>query len=203
MIRFLNLIALIALIGSATAAYTVKYETILVAEKLRKREAELQRERDAVAILKAEWQLLNRPARMQALVPAEKLQPVSIRQIARATDIPQRGPEEDRIEDLLTGSIPNTGAAQKAQSRTAAAPRGAGRAGDAGGAARATASKVPRPKIVAEKRNAPAAGAAPVRLTPPGNIGRPNTAPAAPPQAAPPQAAAPPSLLDRLRNAFR
>lgn len=196
MIRFLNLLALLALIGSATAAYTVKYETILVAETLRKREAELQRERDGVAILKAEWQLLNRPARMQALVPAETLQPVSMRQIVRPTDIPQRGAEDDKIEDLLTGSIPTPSATKKATGRTPAAPRMAGRTGEAGATQRATTpSRGPQPRITAEKRSAPA----PVRLTPPVNVGRTETSPAQ----SPPPAAATPSLLDRLRNALR
>ncbi|WP_206110774.1 cell division protein FtsL [Rhabdaerophilum calidifontis] len=192
MIRFLNLLALVALIGSATAAYTVKYETILVAERLRKREAELQRERDAVAILKAEWQLLNRPQRVQALAaPLGAMQPLSMRQIVRAADIPQRGPEEDRIEDLLTGSIATPAVPKAAATRTPATPRAAGRTG--------AASTSAAPARAALARGANPRPGAPTRLTPPVNVGGPQVARAAPPPAAP----ASPSLLDRLRGVFR
>ncbi len=49
MMRTFNILAIATLIGSATAAYSVKYETILVAEKLKKRQTELRREKDAIA----------------------------------------------------------------------------------------------------------------------------------------------------------
>lgn len=115
MIRFLNMLALIAVIASATWAYSVKYETILVAEKLKKREAELNRERDAVAILQAEWHLFNRPVRMQSLAkPEAGMQPTSAKQIARAADIPQAMPDKgDRLDALLTGSISTPDGARK------------------------------------------------------------------------------------------
>lgn len=212
MIRLINLIALIALIGSATAAYTVKYETILVAEKLRKREAELQRERDAVAILKAEWQLLNRPQRMQSLAaPLGAMQPLSMRQIVRATDIPQRGPEDDKIEDLLTGSIklPPPGKAQSPQKTATpgattpgAKPGTAGKAGTTARAANAgatTPGKAPARAALAKAQ--PPKGNGPVKLVPPANLG---AAPAARANPAPaPQPVAQPSLVDRFKTLFR
>lgn len=106
MMRTLNILAIATLIGSATAAYSVKYETILVAEKLKKREAELRREKDAIAVLEAEWQILNRPTRLQALAPPEPgMQQLSARQIVRPGDVPQRGPEADPLDSMLTGSI--------------------------------------------------------------------------------------------------
>ena len=113
MIRTLNVLAIATLIGSATAAYSVKYETILVAEKLRKRETELQREKDAIAVLQAEWQILNRPARLQMLAPpGPGMQALSVRQIVRAQDIPQRKSEKegaaDPLDSLLTGALPAT-----------------------------------------------------------------------------------------------
>ncbi|MCZ8183010.1 MAG: hypothetical protein O9322_08575 [Beijerinckiaceae bacterium] len=179
MIRLLNLLALVAVIASATWAYSVKYETILVAEKLRKREAELQRERDATAILQAEWHLLNRPARMQALKkPESGLQSVSARQIVRPGDIPERPAEApDALDSLLTGSIPPvTPDPQRRTARTgantpAATPRPA-----ANGATplpatpvrpRATVTTVPAPKAATR----PVAQAAPVRIVPPARVG--------------------------------
>lgn len=110
MIRFLNFLALAAVIGTATWAYSVKYETILVAEKLKKRQTELRHERDAISVLEAEWQLLNRPARLMALAkPGEGMIQMSAKQIVLPKDIPAAAPAKaDALDTLLTGTIPAT-----------------------------------------------------------------------------------------------
>ena len=115
MMRFLNVLALVVLIGSAISAYSVKYETILVAEKLKKREGEMQREKERIDILKAEWELLNRPSRLQALAPPEAgMHVLSVRQIARVQDIPQAAKRDhDALASLMTGSLPASVAASK------------------------------------------------------------------------------------------
>lgn len=127
MIRLLNVLALIAVISSATWAYSVKYETILVAEKLRKREAELNREKDAVAILQAEWHLLNRPERLQSLAkPEAGMQTISAKQVVRPADIPMATPgKADAIDSLLTGSIPTPDSARKSPAKSAGTTPGA------------------------------------------------------------------------------
>lgn len=179
MIRLLNLLALVAVIASATWAYSVKYETILVAEKLRKREAELQRERNATAILQAEWHLLNRPARMQALkTPESGLQSITARQIVRPGDIPERPAEApDALDSLLTGSIlPVTPDPQRRTARPGAiappvTPRPAAQGATPLPATptrpRATVTTVPAPRAPAR----PVAQAAPVRIVPPARVG--------------------------------
>ena len=98
MIRFLHIIAITALIASALYAYSVKYDTLYYAEQVVKTRAKVQREREAIAVLKAEWQLLNRPDRLQAI--AEKhldLQPLHVHQLARMADLPNRPPPADEI----------------------------------------------------------------------------------------------------------
>jgi hypothetical protein len=98
MIRFLHIIAISALIASAGYAYSIKYETLYYAEKVAKLKNKLQRERDALAVLKAEWQYLDRPDRLQ--VAADRhldLQPMAIRQLAQFSDLPNRPPREDEI----------------------------------------------------------------------------------------------------------
>lgn len=191
MIRLLNLLALIAVISSATWAYSVKYETILVAEKLRKREAELSREKDAVAILQAEWHLLNRPERLQSLAkPEAGMQTVSAKQIVRPADIPMATPGKmDAIDSLLTGSIPTPDSAKKSPAKSAGTTPGAA---PKSGQTVKTASPSPttgNAKAPAKATNATAkAGSstktagktnAPIRLTPPAKVGaQPKTAPA-------------------------
>lgn len=184
MIRFLNVLALVALIGSATWAYSVKYETILVAEKLRKREAELQRERDAIAILKAEWHLLNRPERLQLLAKPEiGMQPMSARQVVEAKDVPIAPVRTDKIDDLLTGSISTPDSASKTTKST----KGTTTASVAlPGAARpkpATTTPAAKPgqaKKTPDKAKTPpkVATGAPSRLTPPAPVGNPAQPPA-------------------------
>jgi hypothetical protein len=107
-IKFLHVVAIGALVASALYSYSIKYETTLEAEQLRKLKTQAQRERDAIAVLKAEWQLLNRPDRLQVLAERHlDLQPLAITQIVRLSDIPNRGPKVDsigrKLEDLGLG----------------------------------------------------------------------------------------------------
>jgi hypothetical protein len=98
MIRFLHLIAILGLIGSAGYAYSIKYETLYHQEQVTKLKAALQKEHEALAVLKAEWHLLNRPDRLQAAADSHlDLQPLNIQQLARLSEIPNRQPRGDEI----------------------------------------------------------------------------------------------------------
>jgi hypothetical protein len=102
MIRLLNLLAVACLIGSAAYAYSIKYETLYYAEQVAKLKARVQKERDSIAVLKAEWQHLNRPDRLQAAVDRHlDLQPTTIQQLARLSDLPNKAPKVDEIARLL------------------------------------------------------------------------------------------------------
>lgn len=113
MFKVLHVVAIGALVSSALYAYTIKYDTTLHAEQLTKLKAKVTREREAIAVLKAEWQHLNRPERIQPLADRHlALQPLAIGQIVRIQDLPMKGPKVDSIgrkmEDLglLTATIP-------------------------------------------------------------------------------------------------
>ncbi|HEX2136856.1 MAG TPA: hypothetical protein VHG30_13285 [Microvirga sp.] len=98
MIKLLHFAAISALVGSAGYAYSIKYETLYHAEQVAKLKAKLQRERDAIAVLRAEWQHLNRPDRLQVAVERHlDLQPLGVQQMARLSDLPNRPPREDGI----------------------------------------------------------------------------------------------------------
>jgi hypothetical protein len=102
MMRLLHFIAISALIASAGYAYSIKYETLYHAEQVAKIKAKLQRERDAIAVLRAEWQHLNRPDRLQAVIERHlDLQPMNVHQLARLSDLPNRPPREDSIARKL------------------------------------------------------------------------------------------------------
>ena len=98
MIRFIHIIAIFGLIASAGYAYSIKYDSLYQAEQVAKLKTKLQKERDAVAVLKAEWHLLNRPDRLQAVAERHlDLQPLNVQQLARLSDLPNRPPRADEI----------------------------------------------------------------------------------------------------------
>ena len=98
MIRFLNALAIMALIGSALYAYSIKYETIFYSEQIVKIRHDIDREHDAIAVLEAEWAHLIRPERIQALADKHlDLQPQALNQIVRPNDVPERKVKVDMI----------------------------------------------------------------------------------------------------------
>jgi hypothetical protein len=116
MLKLLNVLAVGGLVGTAMWAYSVKYETIYFAEQVKKLEKRLDRERDAIAVLRAEWQHINRPARLQVLADRHlQLQAMQATQIIQPQDLPAKPKVEDplgsKLDELLTGSTGNAGRA--------------------------------------------------------------------------------------------
>ena len=76
----------------ATWAYRVNYATQEAMNRVADREAEIAREREALAVLRAEWAYLNRPDRLRALVDANAealgLVPLDPAQFAEAAMVP-------------------------------------------------------------------------------------------------------------------
>lgn len=98
MFRTLNVVAILALIGSAIYAYSIKYETILFAEQILKMKNANQHERDQIAMMRAEFAHLIRPGRIQALADRHlDLKQLSIDQIVQPQDLPERAPRVDSI----------------------------------------------------------------------------------------------------------
>lgn len=98
MLRFLNVVAILALVGSAVYAYSIKYQTILRAEQINKMKHEVKAERDAIAVLRAEWSFLTRPERVQQLADKHlDLQPLTVSQIVTAQSLPEKPERIDSI----------------------------------------------------------------------------------------------------------
>ena len=98
MVRYLNVIAVLALFASAVYAYSIKYETMLYLAQIGKTKRAIDREHDSIGQLRAEWSNLTRPDRVQAL--ADKfldMQQLGISQIARLSDLPDRAAPVDEI----------------------------------------------------------------------------------------------------------
>ena len=98
MVRLLNVLAIVALVGSAIYAYSIKYETIFRAEKIVQLRQEIKSESDAIAMSRAEWEHISRPERIEAL--ADKflnLQQPALSQIVRIDALPEKGVKIDAI----------------------------------------------------------------------------------------------------------
>lgn len=128
MIKLFHVVAIGGLIASATYAYTIKYETLYHGEQLAKLKQRSQKEREAIAVLKAEWQHLNRPDRLQMLSERHlALQPLAATQLVRFSDIPARAPKVDdigrKLEALgLSDDLPTASIGRPAASATTAQP---------------------------------------------------------------------------------
>jgi cell division protein FtsL len=92
-VRVLNFLVIAVLVMAAAYVYEIKFESTLQAERLAKLRAEIRRERDAVAALRAEWAKLDTPGRIQGLAQRHlPLKPVKPAQISNFDELPMRPP---------------------------------------------------------------------------------------------------------------
>ncbi len=113
MIRFLNILAVLALVGAAIYAYSIKYATVFSAEEIVKLKHEIKATQDRIGMLRAEWTYLVRPERIQAL--ADKLldlAPIGLAQIVKPDALPAKAPKLDtigrKLEELGLAEPTNT-----------------------------------------------------------------------------------------------
>jgi hypothetical protein len=94
MSRLFNLLLLTAMITAAAVTYDMKLKAEVAAAEVARLQGEIAREKDHIALLKAEWSMLTQPARLQALVEKYadrfKLQPFSADHVGSIEEIPLR-----------------------------------------------------------------------------------------------------------------
>ena len=120
--RLLNILVIGALIVAASYVYKIKFDSTLQAERVAKLRGELRSERDAIAVLRAEWAKLDAPSRIQGLADRHlTLKPDRRRRSSTtSTGLPERPAaasaaecRSDRGHDRalleMTGSVPPAG----------------------------------------------------------------------------------------------
>lgn len=101
MIRWLQVLSVVAAGAAAVFVFQVKYRAESVAEHASALQREIDQERETLSLLEAEWSLLIQPTRVQELVTrhadALKLVPVAPAQVTRIENLPMRprGPAPD------------------------------------------------------------------------------------------------------------
>jgi cell division protein FtsL len=89
--RFLNLCVVVLLVVAAAYVYEIKFESTLRAERVAKMRGDVQRERDAIGALRAEWATLENPARIQGLARRHlHLRPAEATQYDALDKLPER-----------------------------------------------------------------------------------------------------------------
>jgi hypothetical protein len=101
MMRWLQLVSVLAAGSAAVFVFHVKYRAEAVAEQAVQLQRALDQEKETTSLLAAEWSLLIQPARVQELVGRHaeflKLQPLDPVQITKIEKLPMRptGPAPD------------------------------------------------------------------------------------------------------------
>ena len=123
--RIIHLLVIGALIFAAAYVYRIKMESTERTERVLRLRAQIREERDAIAVLHAEWAKLDSPLRLQGLAERHlPLKPLNANQYDSLKNLPDRPPslvkpgEPDPIGAMLdtieasadaptaTGSIP-------------------------------------------------------------------------------------------------
>jgi hypothetical protein len=126
--RLIHLLVIGALIFAAAYVYRIKMESTARTERVLRLHAEIREQRDAIAVLRAEWAKLDAPLRLQGLAERHlQLKPVNATQYDSLKNLPERPPrlvkpgERDPIgamintieaatdSDTVTGSVPQPG----------------------------------------------------------------------------------------------
>ena len=123
--RIIHLLVIGALVFAAAYVYRIKMDSTVRTERVLKLHAEIREQRDAIAVLRAEWTKLDAPLRLQGLVERHlTLKPLNAMQYDSLKNLPERPPslvkpgESDPIGAMLetfeaaadaptvTGSVP-------------------------------------------------------------------------------------------------
>jgi hypothetical protein len=127
-VRIIHLLVIGVLVFAAAYVYRIKMESTERTERVLRLRAKIREQRDAIAVLRAEWTRLDAPLRLQGLAERHlPLKPLSATQYDSLKNLPERPPslvkpgEPDPIGAMIntidaaasaptiTGSVPPTG----------------------------------------------------------------------------------------------
>jgi hypothetical protein len=107
--RILNLVLLGVMIIGAAVTYDLKYAAETAAARVTKLETAIAREKAELQILKAEWSMLDQPARLQAVVDRHNdhflLLPFTPDQLVTIDEIPLKPVPADPIADIAKAAV--------------------------------------------------------------------------------------------------
>ena len=106
--RIIHLLVVGMLVFAAAYVYRIKMESTSRVERVQRLNAEIREQRDAIAVLRAEWARLDAPLRLQGLSERHlALKPITAQQHDQLKNLPERPPNFARDADPI-GSMLNT-----------------------------------------------------------------------------------------------
>jgi hypothetical protein len=94
MLRSFDILMIVALIAGAAWTFKIKSDSEAALQRAAVLERQIELEREAIDLLRADWSLLTSPDRLQKLVDRYKaeldLEPVAATHIGKASEIPLR-----------------------------------------------------------------------------------------------------------------
>ena len=98
--RIIHLLVVGMLIFAAAYVYRIKMESTSRVERVQRLNAEIREQRDAIAVLRAEWARLDAPLRLQGLAERHLgLKPIVANQYDQLKNLPERPPSFARPGD--------------------------------------------------------------------------------------------------------
>ncbi len=120
MLRFVNICLVLGLVALAYGIYQVKYEARGLDADIASLGKKIDEERDSIAVLRAEWSLLNRPERIERLAQKYlKLAPAKPFQLVTLAAVTDRDFDHSRLE--VAAPAPEAKSAKTAVKSTGAA----------------------------------------------------------------------------------
>ena len=99
MLRFVNICLVLGLVALAYVIYQVKYQSRALDAEIVTLGKQIDEERDGIAVLRAEWSLLNRPERIERLAQKYlKLAPARPTQLVTIDTVSDRDFDRTRLE---------------------------------------------------------------------------------------------------------
>jgi cell division protein FtsL len=99
MLRFVNICLVLGLVALAYVIYQVKYQSRALDTEIVTLGKQIDEERDGIAVLRAEWSLLNRPERIERLAQKYlKLAPAKPTQLVTIDTVSDRDFDRARLE---------------------------------------------------------------------------------------------------------
>jgi len=121
--RVIHLLVIAALVFAAAYVYRIKMDSTLRTERVLRLHAEIREQRDAIAVLRAEWARLDAPLRLQGLAERHlPLKPLSATQYDSLKNLPERPPNFARDPDPIGAMLQTIDAATDAGTVTGSVP---------------------------------------------------------------------------------
>mgnify|MGYP000256381069 CR=1 FL=1 len=123
--RIIHFLVVGMLVFAAAYVYRIKMESTSRVERVQRLNAEIREQRDAIAVLRAEWARLDAPLRLQGLAERHlALKPVTAQQYDQLKNLPERPPNFARDPDPIGSMLETIEAANDATVVTGSVPPG-------------------------------------------------------------------------------